>query len=103
MFSDDSFVVYSTYNNGVSTLTLLTKEGKSKLIVNCEGKTLQCIFSEDKMFVLTTKGLYSSFNGVVTLNDYEGVMDMVMLNSGKIILCYDDHTGLLETEKEAEQ
>ncbi len=103
VFSDDSFVVFVTYNNGVSTLTLLTKEGKSKLIVNCEGKTLQCIFSEDKMFVLTTKGLYSSINGVVTLNDYEGVMDMVMLNSGKIILCYDDHTGLLETEKEAEQ
>ena len=98
---DDAILVCS-FSNGVTTIQLLTKDGKSKHTVNCEGKALKCIPADNKIFVMCSGKIYCSFeDGTVLSEDVHGVKDMFVLSSGDLMVCFDDKTDLLKFEKEA--
>ncbi|MCR5456908.1 MAG: DUF5711 family protein [Clostridiales bacterium] len=101
IFKGENGVVVSTYKDGVTTSKLLTKEGKSKLTVNCEGKALKCVFDESRMFLLSSSGIYSaSDDGQIEKTEVYGVRDLFLLGSSDVMLCFDDRTDLLSNVKE---
>ena len=103
-FKGESGVVVSTYKDGMTTSKLLTKEGKSKLTVNCEGKALKCVFDDSRMFILASSGIYSvSEIGQIERTAVYGVRDLFMLGSSEIMICFDDRTDLLSNVKEADK
>ena len=103
-FKGEGGVVVSTYKDGMTTSKLLTKDGKSKLTVNCEGKALKCVFDDSRMFILASSGIYSvSEIGQIERTAVYGVRDLFMLGSSEIMICFDDRTDLLSNVKEADK